>query len=64
MLDISWRCVCISQGVLSWQLAHDPVCAGPVTPVIKEEKSFLYAESKRARLEREKEERKVRMEQV
>jgi len=36
---------------------------GPVTPVIKEEKSFLYAESKRARLEREKEERKVRMEQ-
>ena len=30
---------------------------------VKEEKSFLYAESKRAKLEREKEERRQRMEE-
>ena len=32
-------------------------------PVVKEEKSFLYVESKRARVEREKEERRQRMEE-
>merc|ERR1719436_1414766 len=32
-------------------------------PKVKEEKSFLYAESKRAKLEREKEERRQRMEE-
>ena len=36
-----------------------------VSPLVevKEEKSFLYAESKRAKLEREKEERRQRMEE-
>jgi len=39
-----------------------PTMASPLVEV-KEEKSFLYAESKRAKLEREKEERRQRMEE-
>merc|ERR1712037_1003718 len=39
-----------------------PTMVSPLVEV-KEEKSFLYAESKRAKLEREKEERRQRMEE-
>merc|ERR1712212_1330174 len=39
-----------------------PAIVSPLVEV-KEEKSFLYAESKRAKLEREKEERRQRMEE-
>jgi vacuolar-type H+-ATPase subunit I/STV1 len=40
-----------------------PTIVSPPLLEVKEEKSFLYAESKRAKLEREKEERRQRMEE-
>jgi len=40
-----------------------PTTASPLLVEVKEEKTFLYAESKRAKAEREKEERRQRMEE-